>query len=130
MPPNVDINPTQASFLHSFLPLIISLLHKFRRALIYIYRLLESQIINWSQELGTKQSSKRDARYMFAYHWDHRILIGYQGLSNLAAQLKRQVLTKHMEVTKRSNLLLEEKKTNPSEQRKMDTRRKNAQQLN
>lgn len=23
---------------------------------------------------------------MFAYHWDHRILTGYQGLSNLAAQ--------------------------------------------
>lgn len=40
----------------------------------------------------------------------HRILIGYQGLSNLAAQLKKQVLTKHMEVTKMSNLLLEEKK--------------------
>lgn len=95
-----------------------------------MYCLLESQIINWSQELGTKQSSKRDAHYMFAYHWDHRTLIGYQGLSNLAAQLKRQVLTKHMEVTKMSNLLLEGKKKKTSEQGKMDTRRKTAQQLN
>lgn len=40
------------------------------------------------------------------------------------------MLTNNMEVTKMSNLLLEEKKKKKtSEQGKMDTRRKNAQQL-